>query len=247
VSATAGALDDALFRGTYPPDHDRPVEPRASHDAYLRTCVERDVGHPANLGDLSAFLRFLRLCAGGVGQCLDLTAFGADAGVDQSTAKRWLSILEASYVVRLLTPWARNLSKRVVKTPRLSFVDAGLVCGLLGVRDAADVATHPLRGALVENLAVMEFVKLFLNHSERPALHVCRDHTGHEVDLLCEAGNSVLPVEVKSAATVPDDALRGLRAFGRLAGRPPGPPGLLVYGGEIPTSGGASPCRRGAR
>lgn len=145
-------LDAVLFRGGYPAIYDRPVDPRAWLDSYLRTYVERDVRSLANIGDLATFTRFLRLCAGRVGQLLNSSSLGADAGVDHTTARRWLSILEASHVVRLLPPHHRNFSKRLIKSPKLYFLDTGLVCALLGVRAPEDLAGHPLRGGIVENL-----------------------------------------------------------------------------------------------
>lgn len=229
VSGGDALLDRALFVGGYPPIHDRGLDPRAWHDAYLRTYVERDVRTLANIGDLATFVRFMRLCAGRVGQLLNSSALAADAGVDHTTARRWLSILEASYVVRLLPPHFRNFSKRVVKAPKLYFLDPGLACGLLGIRSEEDLATHPLRGALVECLAFTELEKLFCHHGERPPLYFWRDHAGHEVDFLVELGGRVVPIEVKSAATVPEDAFAGLRRYTRLAAEPGG---VLVYGGS---------------
>ena len=227
--AGAGAsVDETIFRGGYPASHDRNLDPRAWLDAYLRTYVERDVRTLANIGDLATFTRFLRLCAGRVGQLLNLSALGADAGVDHTTARRWISILEASYVVRLLPPHFRNFSKRLVKTPKLYFLDCGLACTLLGIRAPADLPTHPLRGPLVENFVVTELVKVFLHHGEPAPLYFWRDHAGHEVDILVELGAEALPIEVKSSVTVPSDAVRGLVTFAAISGRKDG---VLVHGG----------------
>ncbi len=229
VAGMGSDLDEALFRGGYPAIHDRGVDPRAWLDAYVRTYVERDVRALANIGDLATFTRFLRLCAGRVGQLLNLSALGADAGVDHTTARRWISILEASYVIRLLPPHFRNFSKRLVRTPKLYFYDTGLACTLLGVRSVGDVATHPLRGPLVENLVVTELLKVFLHHGEPAPLYFWRDHAGHEADVLIELGSEAIPVEVKSAATIPADAFGGLRTYAAISGRKSG---VLVYGGQ---------------
>lgn len=230
VEATGpSTLDTALFTGGYPILHERGLDPRAWLDAYVRTYVERDVRSLANIGDLTTFTRFLRLCAGRVGQLLNSSSLAADAGVDHTTARRWISILEASYVVRLVQPHFRNFNKRLVKTPKLYFLDTGLLCHLLGLRAAADLELHPLRGSIFENLVVTELLKVFLHHGEAPPVYFWRDHAGHEVDLVVDLGTHTLPIEVKSARTVPSDAFAGLRRYETLAGRPGG---VLVYGGE---------------
>ena len=229
VAGVGASLDEAIFVGGYPAIHDRSLDPRAWLDAYLRTYVERDVRALANIGDLATFTRFLRLCVGRVGQLLNLSALGADAGIDHTTARRWISILEASYVIRLLPPHFRNFSKRLVKTPKIYFLDCGLAATLLGIRSPSDLATHPLRGALVENFVVTELVKVFLHHGESAPVYFWRDHAGHEVDILVEFGAEALPIEVKSGVTVPADAFAGLRKYGVISGRREG---VLVHGGS---------------
>lgn len=221
-------LDEVLFTGGYPAIYDRGLAPRAWLDAYLRTYVERDVRSLANIGDLATFTRFLRLCAGRVGQLLNSSSLGADAGVDHTTARRWLSILEASYIIRLLPPHFQNFSKRLIKAPKLYFLDTGLLCTLLGLRSASDLENHPLRGPVFENFVVTEMAKLFLHHGESPPLYFWRDQAGHEVDLIVDLGTHLLPIEVKAGPSVPSDAFKGLRWFGETSGRPGG---ILIYGG----------------
>lgn len=222
-------LNDVLFSGTFPRIHDKGLEPAAWLDGYIRTYIERDVRTVAGVGDLDAFTRFLGLCAGRAGQLVNSSALGSDAGVSHVTVKRWLAILRASYVIELLRPHHKNFSKRLVKTPKLYFVDTGLLCHLLGIRKADDLERHPLRGAVFENLVVTEFRKLFLHHGERPPLFFWRDAHGHEVDILIDLGNRRVPVEVKAGTTVAGDFLAGLDRYVEMSG---GQGGILVYGGE---------------
>ena len=182
----ARGLFETLFTGFFPRIHDRRLEPTTWLDGYVRTYVERDVRSVANVGDLDSFSRFLGLCAGRSGQLLNLSSLGSDAGVSHVTAKRWVSILRTSYVVDLIQPHFANYSKRLVKTPKLYFVDPGLLCYLLGIRRPEDVWNHPLRGAIFETLIFAELRKLFTNHGHKPALFFFRDTHRHEVDVIVD-------------------------------------------------------------
>jgi len=211
------SLDDVLFAGMYPAIHDRGLEPSPWLDSYLSTYVERDARLAGAIGDLASFARFVGLCAGRSGQLVNLTSLGSDAGVSRVTVSRWLSILSASYIVTLLQPHHENFSRRLVKTPKLFFLDTGLMCALLGVRTAADLRVHPLRGAVFETFVVSELIKLFLHHGERAPLYFWRDSNGREVDVLLDLGASRVPVEAKAGVTVAADAFRGLETYERLA------------------------------
>ena len=168
-----------MFRGLYPAIHDRGADAAQWLSSYISTYVERDARAVGAIGDLDTFLRFLGLCAGRSGQLLNLSALGAEAGVSHSTARRWLSVLRASYIVTLLAPHHENFSKRIVKTPKLYFLDTGLLCALLGLRGAADLWNHPLRGALVETFVVAELTKLFAAaEASARALFFWRDSHG---------------------------------------------------------------------
>lgn len=145
--APSRSLDEVLFAGMYPAIHHRHLEPAAWLDSYVSTYVERDARLVGAIGDLASFARFVGLCTGRSGQLLNLTSLGNDAGVSRVTASRWLSILSASYIVALLQPHFENFSRRLVNTPKLYFLDTGLMCALLGLRRAADLRVHPLRGA----------------------------------------------------------------------------------------------------
>ena len=223
-------LMDVLFAGFYPRIHDAQIPPQDWLANYYRTYVERDVRELLNVGDLETFGRFLGLCAGRNGQLLNLSSLANDCGVSQPTAKRWISVLEASFLVRLLRPHHRNFNKRLVKRPKLYFIDTGLLTYLLRIRSPDELRTHSSRGAIFESFVFSELVKGAINRGEEPDLHFWRDAAGHEVDLLLERGGNLVPIEIKSGATLADDFFAGLRYWLSLAGHPDGP-AALVYGG----------------
>ena len=186
----------------------------------------------ANVGDLVTFQRFVSLCAGRTAQLLNFSNLAADAGVAQPTAKAWLSILEASFIAFRLPAWSGNLRKRLVKMPKLHFYDSGLACWLLGIRDAAQLRSHPLRGAIFESWAVAEIAKHRANAGENAGLYFYRDRNGVEADLLVEGAGGLVVVEVKAGETVTTDLLSPARRIaGVLGARVTGLP-RIVYGGD---------------
>lgn len=223
-------LWSTVHAGFYPAVHDRGIPPSVWHADYVRTYVERDLRALAHIGDLVTFERFLALCAGRVGQLVDSSALASDCGIAVDTVRRWLSILETSFLVFRLRPHHANFGKRVIRTPKLYFHDTGLACYLLGIRETAQLVNHPLRGALFENYVVSEVNKAYANHRRDSPLFFWRDRTGHEVDLLIEEAGELFPVEIKSGQTVAGDMLAGLRWWGSLAARPP-EAATLVHGG----------------
>ncbi|WP_295392112.1 ATP-binding protein [uncultured Thiodictyon sp.] len=226
-----GDLDTFLWRGGYPPLYDRPLAPDDWFPSYIATYLERDVRQLLAVRDLALFQRFVRLCAARTGQLLNLSALANDCGISHTTVRDWLSVLEASYLVMLLPPYFRNFGKRLVKTPKLYFLDTGLAAALLGIKDAAALNLHPQRGALFETLVVGEFVKQRFNAGRPAGLWFWRDNTGNEVDLLLESGTHLQPVEIKSGATLVRDWLRGIEKWRAFAGDD-ALPGWLIYGGE---------------
>ena len=198
---------------------------------YVNTYLERDVRQLIAVRDLSAFQRFLRMCAARTGQLLNLSSVADDYGITHNTAAAWLSVLEASYIVFLLRPHFRNYNKRLVKTPKLYFCDTGLAGWLLGIREPGQLAFHAQRGALFENLVVTEFLKARLNHGLPPDIYFWRDSRGLEVDLLLESGEELKPVEIKAGQTIASDFFASLKKWGELAGTGE-KPAWLVYGGD---------------
>ena len=224
-------LDEAMLQGSYPPLYDRPVSPGDWFPNYVSTYLERDVRQFLAVRDLSLFQRFLKICAARSGQLLNLSALAADCGISHVTAREWMTVLEASYIVYLLRPHHRNFGKRLVKMPKLYFLDTGLMAYLLGIRDANTLATHVSRGALFETLVVSEWIKHQFNAGQVAELYFWRDSAGHEVDLLIPQGNQFMPVEIKSGSTFSNDWTAALRKLSALFGDAALPPGI-VYGGE---------------
>jgi predicted AAA+ superfamily ATPase len=220
---------EALHRGFYPRIHDKQLEAAHWLRNYFETYLQRDVRSITQVGDLDAFSTFVRLCAGRSGQLLNLSSLAADCGVTHTTARRWLSVLETGFLVIRLRPHHRNFNKRLVKTPKLYFLDTGLLCQLLGIRTPSDLSRHALRGAVFESFVVGELWKASLHLGELPRLTFWRDVAGHEVDLLAETGDALFPVEIKSGQTYAADFPRGIHYWNRLSG---GRTGILVYGGD---------------
>ncbi len=223
-------LAETLFAGFYPRIHDRELPPSEWLANYYQTYLERDVRNLLNVGDLETFGRFVRQCAARNAQLLNLSSLAADCGITHTTARRWLSVLEASFLVLLLRPHHNNLGKRLMKSPKLYFLDSGLLCFLLGIRSPDEILHHALRGALFETLILSELHKNFLHRGELSELYFWRDSTGHEVDFVVDLGSHQIGMEAKSAETIAADFFDGLRYWRSLARRKA--PGALVYGGD---------------
>ena len=230
-SHTKLALWETLFTGFYPRIHDQGIPPEIWLSDYVQTYIERDVRSLSNIGDLNLFARFLALCAGRAAQLLNYSGLAADCGISVDTARRWLSVLDTSFIVFLLPPHHRNFNKRVIKSPKLYFYDTGLLCHLLGIREAAQIPNHPLRGALFENLVVSETAKAYLHHRRPAPLFFWRDRTGHEIDLIIDDAGRLYPVEIKSGQTLSGDMLDSLLWWSKLSGQPPDT-ATLIYGGD---------------
>lgn len=224
-------LAPTLLSGFYPRLHDRGLDPGQALGDYFATYVERDLRQMAAVHDLQRFERFVRLCAGRIGQVVNLSSLGNDAGVSHVTARAWLDLLQTSYIVHVLPPWFTNTSKRLIKSPKLYFHDVGLACWLLGLRTPEQVSRDPLLGSLFENMVVMDALKTRFNQGESAEMYFFRDASGHEVDLLIPAGRRFRAVEVKAGATVNPDYFRGLRLFAEQFPESV-EAGVVVYGGQ---------------
>lgn len=215
------SVDEEIFCGAYPRLFDKNIEPGDFYPYYIQTYVERDVRLMKNIGDLSKFIRFIKLCAGRIGQLLNLSSLANDCGISVSTATAWISLLEASYIVHLLKPDHNNYAKRLVKSPKLYFYDTGLACSLLDIKSANQISSHFLRGGLFENLVVNEFVKKSLNKGEEANLTFWRDSTGNEVDLLQTVNGEQNAFEIKSGSTYSSDYFKGITKWAKLSGATP--------------------------
>jgi uncharacterized protein len=207
------SLDEWLVRGAYPALFDRDVPAAEWHASYVASYVERDVRQISRVADLLQFQRFMRMLAARVGQMLNLNALANDLGVAQTTARDWLAVLEASYIVFRLPPYHTNFGKRLVKTPKLYFHDTGLAAYLLGITEARSIGTHPMRGPLFENMLISEYGKYCRNFGLSNGLFFWRDNTGNEVDLLIERAGELWPVEMKSGATFQPEWRKGLHTW----------------------------------
>jgi predicted AAA+ superfamily ATPase len=224
-------IDRLLLTGFYPRIYDMNLDPTRAMGNYFETYVERDLRRLVNVRDLGLFEKFVRLCAGRIGQVFNLQGLANDVGVSHTTARGWLAILEASYIVFMLRPYFRNVSKRLIKSPKLYFYDTGLASYLLGLENELHVSRDPLRGNLFENLVVMEALKFRFNRGKRANMSFYRDSSGQEVDLVLEFGQNLFPIEIKAGATVTKDFFRGLRHFAKV--NPELPWGnAIVYGGD---------------
>ncbi len=225
------AIEPILLRGLYPPLYDRPVPSADWYANYVMSYLERDVRSIANAHDLNLFQRFLRLCAARTGHLLNVSSLATDCGVAHGTARAWLGILEASYICFMLHPFHRNFGKRLVKMPKLYFVDTGLAAALLGIHDEIQMATHPSRPALFETMVIGEFLKQRFNTGLASNLYFWRDNVGTEIDLVIEEGATATAIEIKSGQTVVPDFFSGLAKWTKYAGAD-GSTTSLVYGGE---------------
>ena len=225
-----------FVRGFFPQLASEPGrDPSLWHDSYLGTYLERDVRGMTQVGDLLQFQLFVRALAARSGQLLNLSDLARELGIAVNTAKRWLSILEASYQVFVLRPYHANLNKRLVKTPKVYFTDTGTLCHLVGLRDAAHAAAGPMAGALLETAVVNELLKAALHRGETARLHFWRTAAGLEVDLLAQRwgpdGEQLVPLEVKTSATTTARMARGIRGLRADLGTMVAP-GYLVYLGD---------------
>ncbi|MDE5607858.1 MAG: ATP-binding protein [Muribaculaceae bacterium] len=233
------SADEQIFRGFYPRLYSMDIDPLDFYPSYTATYVERDVRSLMRIGDLNKFTRFLRLCAGRIGQLLNMSSLATETGVTIPTIESWISILEASYILYRLEPDYNNYNKRIVKTPKLYFYDTGLACSLLGIRTAEQIDTHYMRGALFENMVINQFVKDAFNAGQNPDITFWRDSTGLEVDLVRTVGMEQFGYEIKSGQTFKPDFFKSLSKWGQLSSTPPERLSV-IYGGEesLQTSSG---------
>lgn len=225
-------VDEVMFQGGYPRLYQEHISPLDLYSSYIQSYVERDVRQLINVGNITMFQRFIQLCAGRVGQLLNLNALGNECGISFPTARQWLSILEASYIVFTLQPHFKNFNKRIVKTPKLYFYDTGLACSLLRMQSPDTLAVSPFRGALFENLIIADLYKQYCNVGTRPPIYFWRGSNElFEVDCILDQGNTLYPIEIKSGETIASDFFKGLTYWNSLALTSPDN-GYLIYGGS---------------
>ena len=223
-------INQLIFKGGYPALYNETTEPAKWYPNYIRTYVERDVRLIKNITDLFAFERFLRLCAGRIGQLFNMSNLAIEVGVDVKTISSWIGILETSFIVFRLQPYHANFNKRIVKMPKLYFYDTGLAVALLGVENAEQLKLHPFRGSLFENMVVINFLKKRYNSGKSNNLFFWRDNVGNEIDLIIESGQKLFPVEIKSGQTITTEFFKGITFWNKMTQTEGG---IVVYGGDM--------------
>ncbi|MBI9108276.1 MAG: ATP-binding protein [Spirochaetales bacterium] len=220
-----------MLNGFMPRLHEQDIRPRRFYSDYFQTYVERDVRKLMAIENQQAFELFLKLLAGRAGQEINFSSLSNQVGISSPQLKKWLSILEASFIVFRLPPFHSNFGKRLTKSPKIYFMEVGLAVYLLGIETAEQLERDPVFGSLFENMVIADIYKERLNRGYEPSLYFFRDHHQNEVDLLYPAGSSHLPVEIKSSRTYREDFLKNIRYFQKLAGMDKD--GLLIYDGEL--------------
>lgn len=226
------SVDTWMFCGGYPRIYSESILPLDYFPSYIQSYVERDVRQLVNVENLNLFQKFMALCAGRIGQLLNIEGLGNDCGISFNTARSWLSILEASYTIFLLQPHFKNFNKRLTKSPKLYFHDTGLACSLLRILSPEVLITHPLRGNIFESFIISDMYKQFCNRGLRSPLYFWRDLNGRcEVDCIIDRGISLVPIEIKSGLTISSDFFKGLEFWNDLTQNNP-VNSFVVYGGS---------------
>ncbi len=221
--------DNLIFHGGYPGIVYEGRKRLPWFQSYVRNYIERDVRLLKNITNYSLFQKFISLCAGRIGQQLNLTNLGNECGVDHKTIQSWIGVLQASFIIHLLPPYYKNFNKRITKSHKLYFYDTGLACYLLGIQQKEQLHLHPFRGALFENMMLMELLKTRFNKALRSNLYYFRDNSGHEIDVLIDEGEKIIPVEIKASQTIAPGFFKGLEFWEKLTGNKEG---YIVYGGS---------------
>lgn len=233
IEENAGTTTDTiLLRGFYPGIYAQKLTPYKAYRNYYETYIERDLHKLIKVKDLSRFQHFMRICAGRTGNLVNLSAIAGETGVSVSTIKAWITILEASYIVFLLQPFYENIGKRYIKSPKIYFYDVGLLCFMLGIEDTNQLSRDPLRGAIFENMVVVELMKMRYNKGLDSNLFFYRDSNHSEIDIVRRLGHELQPVEVKSSGTFHPDFLKQFTHFQKAFPERVADP-LLVYDGDL--------------
>lgn len=224
-------LEQTMFKGFYPRLYTHTINPTIWYSNYIATYVERDVRQVLAVGNLISFQKVLKLCAARIGNIINFAELARDADISPNTAKSWLSVLETSYIIKLLHPYYQNFNKRIIKNPKLYFYDTGLACFLLGIQNSEDLFNHPLRGALFESFVMSELFKYHYNQIKTPNIYFWRDIQGHEVDCIIEKSyKDLIPVEIKAGMTIIPGFFKGILQWQEIINQKE-PNGYIVYAG----------------
>lgn len=210
------SIDEVLLTGFYPTLYSGKNIPSLFYPSYVKTYLERDVRNLLQIKDIMQFQVFLKLCAGRIGSLFNASELSGEVGVSVNTIKSWISVLQASYIIKLLPPFYENISKRLTKTPKLYFYDTGLACYLLDIETEQQLSRDKMRGHLFENFVIMEALKERYNHGKESNLFFYRDSNDVEVDLLLKKGNEYCAIEIKSSQTYHPDFEAGIKSLGKV-------------------------------
>lgn len=231
IQHSVSEIDRTIWNGFYPRLHDVGIAASDFYPSYLQTYIERDVRSLKAIENLNNFSRFLGLCAGRIGQVLNLSSLANDTGITVNTVKSWLSLLESSFIIFQLQPYHKNYSKRLIKSPKIYFYDTGIACSLLNITSHSMVRTHYLYGSLFENLVISEIIKSYHHIGKRPPIYFWRESNGVEIDCIIEKGNDeIIAIEIKGGETFNKDYLKNLKNF---SGNADKVNKKLIYAGEL--------------
>ncbi len=206
-------INELIIQGSYPQIYSEKVSFERLYANYIQLYVERDVRQIKNIENIELFQKFIRLCAGRIGQIVNYASLANDCGINQVTAKTWIALLEASYIVFQIQPYFNNYGKRLIKSPKLYFVDTGIACSLLKIRTPDELADHYLRSGLMESFIIGDFLKQQYNNEQRPSLYFWRDLTGNEIDCIIDTARAPIPVEIKAGTTLTSDFFKTLQEW----------------------------------
>lgn len=205
---------EAIFNGSYPRLYQEEMSPEKFYPAYIHTYVERDARQLVNIGDLSTFQKFIGLCAARIGNILNLSELATVCNISNTTAQRWISILQASYIIFLLEPHYENFNKRLTKMPKLYFYDTGLACSLLRIPSAKQLPMSPSWGGLFENFIIADLAKQYYTIGSRPPIYFWRDNNGRiEIDCLIDDAGKLFPIEIKASLGISAHFFKGLEQW----------------------------------
>ena len=221
--------DELMVTGFYPPIYDQNIPPVDWLPNYIKTYIERDVRLIKNISNLFVFEKFMRIMAGRTAQELNLSSISVEVGVDVKTIQSWIGILESSFIIFLLKPHHKNFKKTIVKRPKIYFYDVGVVCSLLRIKEVEQIENYPLRGAIFETMVVSDLMKNYLNKGIEPPIFFWRDKTGHEIDVIIDLGDKMIPIEIKSGKTVTSDWFKNLKYWQNLSHQNGA---FVLYGGK---------------
>lgn len=229
INVKQTSINQDIFKGCYPALYNETIDINKWYSNYIRTYIERDVRLIKNITNLIVFERFLRLCAGRVGQLLNMNSLAVEIGIDIKTVQAWIAVLETSFVLFRLQPYHRNYNKRIVKMPKLYFCDTGLATCLLGIENEKQLDLNPFKGALFENMIIVDFIKKRYNKAKANNIYFWRDNNGNELDLIIDQGETVFPIEIKSGQTVTTDYMKGIKYWRKITQIEGG---FVIYGGN---------------